>query len=117
MRMPAPPVDAYQNITNLGMERVMEGGQTYTVMNFTRPVCSDNDDDIALSEDPYLLYAWGNIANDDVDMIMGHMSTDRNYSEVRFDFICNGKVTATTMINSMHKNNYWYYCSMLSKTT
>ena len=114
--MPAPAIDDYQNITNLRMERVTEGGQTYQVMYFRRPVCSDNEDDMALSLQPYLLYAWGNINNDDVDDIMGHMMTDRGPSAVRYDFLCGGKQATTTIYNnSTHKSNYPGYTYVVVK--
>ena len=96
-----PLVDAYQNITNLTAQQMMMDSGTYTIITFTRPICSNEPNDIALSENPFLLYAWGPVNNYDGNDRMGiGVHSTRGWSETRIDFICDGKVTTTTRIDA-----------------
>ena len=100
----APYVDPNQNITDVSVQQVVTDNGTYTIMTFTRPLCSNGEsDDIALTEDPYLLYSWGPVNNfdgNDRDSIGPHVR--RGASNMTFDFLCNGKLTSITRMHSTH---------------
>lgn len=89
----APPlVDASQDIMDATAEEVMLNGSIYTIVSFTRPVSTgDITNDLALTEDAYILYAWGNELNfnaNDSNSIAVH--TGRGVSRMLISFLCPG---------------------------
>ena len=87
---------------NYSAEQVEIGGDTYTIIQFTRAVTTTDQDDLDLNQEIYILYAWGienNFNGSDPNSIAGHAFGTANlgFSPTLISILCAGNLPLTNM--------------------
>ena len=104
-----PPVDAFQNIANHTATQVQRNGSIFTIVSFTRPVVSADQQDSSLNQDVYILYAWGqenNFDGSNSSSIAQHGSTNQGISTEPISILCSSMASTTTNI----RHNTYIVC-------
>lgn len=97
-----PPVDASQDLVDYNVLQTASNEVTHTIVTFTRPVSSDDMNDIALNQDRFILYAWGvenNFNGADPSSIAFHGASvaNRGFSPGKIPILCEGMILITKL--------------------